>query len=160
MTEQWLSVPGFIGFYEASDQGNLRRVGKHKHLTPSINKDGYLQYCFSVDSVRKNITGHQAVSLAFHGPVPLGEQVRHVDGNRQNNVPSNLVYGTPFQNSQDMVEHQTQCRGEALHLSRLTEAQVLEIQSSQLKGTRLAVLYGVSKGTISMIRNRIIWKHI
>lgn len=58
---------------------------------------------------------HRLVLEAFVGVEPslFG---RHLDGDRSNNALSNLAYGTPRQNSQDMVEHgrswgsRTHCR--------------------------------------------------
>jgi hypothetical protein len=50
-------------------------------------------------------TVHRVVAEAFHGPLPPEMQVRHLDGNRENNAPSNLAYGTRSENMQDQVRH-------------------------------------------------------
>lgn len=51
-------------------------------------------------------------------------------------------------------------RGEANTSAKLTEAQVLEIRASNETGKALAMKYGVSGYTISVIRNRKMWRHI
>ena len=48
------------------------------------------------------------VALAFHGPRPVGpagKEVRHLDGNKSNNRPENLAYGTRRENALDIVRH-------------------------------------------------------
>jgi hypothetical protein len=48
-----------------------------------------------------------SVAEAFHGPRPVGLEVRHLDGDSLNNAASNLRYGTRTENLLDAVEHGT-----------------------------------------------------
>jgi hypothetical protein len=43
--------------------------------------------------------------LAFVGPYPEGMEIRHLDGNPENNALENLKYGTRSQNIQDQIRH-------------------------------------------------------
>lgn len=158
--ENWKDCVDFEGYYEISDQGNARRVGKTKPLAQVINKDGYVCFVFSVNAIKTNVLAHRLVAMALIGPVPLGLIVLHNDGIKTNNTPLNLRYGSNADNSQDMVDHGNQTKGEALHPSKLTEQQVREIRSSSLSTVKLSKLYGVSKGNISMIKNFVTWKHV
>jgi len=45
---------------------------------------------------------HQLVARTFHGPQPEGQDVRHLDGNPQNNRADNLAYGTRRENILDV----------------------------------------------------------
>ena len=49
---------------------------------------------------------HRVVALLHYGPelVKPGVLIRHLDGNKLNNVPSNLLPGTPQENSTDHAE--------------------------------------------------------
>ena len=105
--EYWLPIPGFPD-YLVSDQGKVRstRFGKDRLLKGGVG-NGYRIVCLHVDGkqISKNI--HSLVMLAFIGPAPKGAQVRHLDGSRDNNNLNNLTYGTPRENSADMLLHGT-----------------------------------------------------
>lgn len=105
--EQWRSIPGFPG-YEVSDHGNVwsLKPGKQGPKTPDIDR-GYRRVALSVDGVAHKRGIHQLVALAFIGPVPEQCEVRHLDGDRAHNVPSNLAYGTSAQNRADTLVHGT-----------------------------------------------------
>ena len=161
MVEIWKDVPGFEGYYEVSDLGNVRRLGKSKLLKKTVNKDGYHQYCFSVMGKHFNVCGHQLVALAFIGPRPQGMIPLHKDGNSTNNTPGNLRYGTNKENTADAVKHGTLPMGQSHGMSKLTEQQVSAIRaSSGITQNELAALYRVSNGLISQIKSRRIWKHL
>lgn len=50
---------------------------------------------------------HRLVLQAFVGPCPDGQQVRHLDGDKENNNLRNLRYGTGAENTADKVRHGT-----------------------------------------------------
>jgi len=45
---------------------------------------------------------------AFHGEKPDGYEARHLDGDKLNNHPSNLAWGTHSENECDKMKHGTQ----------------------------------------------------
>ena len=158
--EIWKDAVGFEGYYEVSNQGNVRRIGRNKLLAKTRDKDGYIVHCFSVNNKRYNVMAHKLVIEAFTGPCPIGQVTRHRDGSRNNNNITNLHYGTPAENSADMVQQGTQTKGSASHLAKLTEQDVLAIRTSSLSQIELAEFYGVSQGNISQILSRTTWRHI
>lgn len=115
MTERWLPVPGFEGFYEVSDQGRVyahARTVMRQHPTrqgarmlkpelagPPWKK--YLRVTLIVHGIRHRIKVHHLVLLAFVGPRPAGMQALHTDDDPLNNHLSNLRYGTPSENQRD-----------------------------------------------------------
>ena len=117
MEEQWVTVPGFEGLYEASTHGRVRSLdrvdfgGRHirgRVLKPGVLKSGRLQVSLCKDGIIHQMKVHQVVALAFHGPCPEGQEVRHrPDRDVTNNRPENLCYGTKRDNFLDSVEDGT-----------------------------------------------------
>ncbi|SHJ58468.1 NUMOD4 motif-containing protein [Nocardiopsis flavescens] len=107
--EQWRAVVGFPG-YEVSSLGNVRSWSRYKRgellkLRPGTT--GYPHVTLWRDGRCHRPKVHRLVALAFIGPRPDGQQVRHLDGDRLNNAADNLAYGTPSQNVRDSVRHGT-----------------------------------------------------
>lgn len=103
-TERWLPIPGFDG-YDVSDQGRIRswkRSPGPRIMKQTTVSDGYL-------AVRCNGTlrrVHLYVLAAFVGPLPEGQETRHLNGVRDDNRLDNLRYGTKMENGEDRRLHQ------------------------------------------------------
>jgi len=117
----WKPVPGWEGFYEASDQGDARsldrdvrysdgkihthrgKVLKHKLRKVTGHHDVLLQ---AKESGRKRNMGvHQAVLLAFV-PRPDGVYIPcHKNGDPDDNRLENLYWGTHYDNAMDTQRH-------------------------------------------------------
>lgn len=97
------------------------------------------------------------ISWRLHnGTIPEGLVVRHSCDIRNCVNPAHLLLGTPADNISDMDQ-----RGR--RASRLRPEQVAEIRGAapaKGAGRRLAQQYGVSEGTISMIRSKQTWQNI
>lgn len=118
MTEIWRDIPGYEGQYQVSDLGNVRSLdrfitakassrafahmrfyagkmlrpgptGKHGHLTVALGKGN-------------SVYVHLAVLLAFVGPVPEGQEGRHLNTLTSDNRLANLAYGTRSENNMDL----------------------------------------------------------
>lgn len=111
--ERWLPVPGWEGLYEVSDQGRVYSVRRSRAtksgrmMSLARHKSGYRYVYLRQDGRVEKGYSHRLVLAAFVGPCPEGQEVRHLDGNPQNNVLNNLAYGTPSENHMDMVRHGT-----------------------------------------------------
>ena len=99
--ERWRPIPGHRG-YEASSEGRVRSVARTLRdgraaggvvLVQQEDRDGYRTVKLGARRVRVNV----AVQLAFAGR----PEVRHLDGNRENNGPGNLAWGSRTENEQD-----------------------------------------------------------
>lgn len=137
----WKPLSNYEG-YEVSDLGEVRswnpRNGrgangsaKNFHLlTPSKFKDSdYLRV-----GISNSVTGkydrrrvHQLVLEAFVGPCPAGHIVMHLDDDPANNNLTNLRYGTPQENLDDMVAKGRSVRGEDHPRSITTDAVRTEV---------------------------------
>lgn len=173
--EIWKHIPGWEDLYEVSSTGYVRSLPrKVKHYTgavlqrkPSVLKGCVTEFGYVVVSltrcgrtVRRSV--HALVMEAFHGARPAGTLVRHLDGNRGNNDITNLRYGTPQENSDDMREHGTVLRGSTHGRAKLSERDVTQIRtlSPQRTQASLAAQFGVSKQQISNVVCGHQWKHV
>ena len=120
MSREWRPIPGWEGFYEASSDGQVRSIERtvagrpgvsmtrRAHtLTPKLTSDGYEQVWLCRDNTRRTMKVSRLVASAFHGPCPEGMECRHIDGNKLNNTPGNLAWGTRSENTYDKVAHGT-----------------------------------------------------
>lgn len=114
---EWRDHPTYPG-YQVSDDGRIRSVdrmvpnrwgGQHlvrgRELATFVRQGGYLGGNLSYDGKRINFEVHVMTAEAWHGPRPGEMQVRHLDGDKLNNAPSNLVWGTVSANMLDKVLH-------------------------------------------------------
>ena len=113
--EIWKDVPGYEGFYQVSDLGNVKSlsrkiwngkvffISKDKLLKPGV--DGYCNVELSKNCKRKNFKVHQLVAMAFLGHIPCGFElvVDHINDNPLDNRVENLQIVTQRENS-----HKTQ----------------------------------------------------
>lgn len=116
--EKWKDITGYEGLYQVSDQGQVRSLDRMNGrgfnvfgviLKPNPDRKGYLGvslYSGSKETRRRRLI-HQLVAEEFIGPRPKGLDVCHNDGDKTNNVPSNLRYDTRSANILDAVGHGT-----------------------------------------------------
>lgn len=109
---KWLPIKGFEGYYEVSNEGQVRSVdrtilgkdgviypkkGKLKDLYSNINVK-YMQVNLYKENKSYTFYVHRLVAQAFI-PNPLNlPEVNHKDGNRVNNNVSNLEWVTRLEN--------------------------------------------------------------
>lgn len=149
-------IPGFDN-YAVTNTGNVYKmplfVGKPKLLKTGLWGDDHLR-------VRLGKAGkfyvHRLVLLAFVGPCPEGMECRHLDGDYLNNHLWNLCWGTRKENNEDTVRHGT-------NYLKLTKDDVLEIRYRCESGEshfQVAKDKGVTRGHVTGIVNREVWKHV
>jgi hypothetical protein len=105
---------------------------------------------------------HALVCEAFHGPRPIGAEVRHLDGNRFNNAAANLAWGTPQENAADRALHGTVASGDRNGMAKLTHVQVSEMRRLRAVEGLSYRLIGVRFGVSTMTAYRAVegqsWK--
>ena len=94
-------------------------------------------------------------------PNPLNlPQIDHLDAVKTNNALHNLEWVTSEENTERAKNKGLMPKGVDNHKSKLTEIQVLDIRSSNLRNIDLSKKYNVSKTLIGYIKKRKIWIHI
>ena len=105
MEEIWADIPGYEGIYQASRDGQIRRISSGKGARPGrilklINHPrGYVKVNLSKDGHVKHLLVHRLVAAAFLGQEDV--VVNHKDGNKRHNADTNLEWVTQGAN----VEH-------------------------------------------------------
>jgi hypothetical protein len=115
--ETWVPVPGYEERYDISSHGRVRSVSRLvpsrfglRRVNSKILTNQHWGAYPTLRLVDANLVPHQhdihvLVALAFIGPRPTGEYVRHLDDNPRNNCLENLAYGTPAENQADMARN-------------------------------------------------------
>ena len=171
--EEWKDVIGYIGLYRISNIGNVKKLNKDKRskpfriLKPIINKNGYLRVYLYKNKKGKPFFIHRLMLETFVGPCPMGMECRHLDGDRKNNKLNNLEWSTHITNMEDQIKHGTlfnKARGTDHYFSKLNEKQVgiikYLLKTKILFQKEIGKIFGVSRMTISDIKNNKTWKHI
>ncbi|WP_374412671.1 NUMOD4 motif-containing HNH endonuclease [Novosphingobium colocasiae] len=129
--EVWKPIP--YSLYEASTEGRIRNTVSGSVQSPQLGRDGYLFVGVRFLDRKHSIKVHVLVCLAFHGVKPAGaECVRHLDGDRMNNRPSNLRWGTNLENAADTILHGRQVAGFDHPNMRISKDEALAIRAEYL----------------------------
>lgn len=99
----------YDGYY-ALEEGVILTVfvkggrGKKDYSNPreckyKIDKDGYKEYCFSVNGTRKFRRGHRVIWETFKGEIPHGLTIDHINNIEGDNRLSNLQLMTREKNA-------------------------------------------------------------
>jgi hypothetical protein len=180
INEQWLPIPGWEGFYSVSDKGRIRSeeriinekrpahwkpksyIISEKILNPTLMDDGkgYWRVSLSKNSKIKYVYIHRAVAWAFIGIQSKGIEVRHLNGNSQDNKLENLAYGTKSDNIKDAKIHGTFPLLEKRPGAKLNKYQAKEIAISKLSLNELSKLYQVGPGVIRQIKTGETWESV
>jgi hypothetical protein len=114
VTEKFLPIPGFEGFYEVSDEGNVRSVkrkisikSKHgltrtfqsKEISKIVNDFGYVIATLCLNGDKKTFRVHRLVLMAFcPNPKSAYLDVNHKNGVKTDNSIQNLEWVTRSEN--------------------------------------------------------------
>lgn len=89
--ENWKKIPETDGIYEASSLGRVRSFfGGYPRVLKTTRVRAYANFGLRLNGVRTTMFVAKAVYLAFHGAIPGGLEVDHIDENPANNAPENL----------------------------------------------------------------------
>lgn len=180
MTERWLPVVGFEGYYDVSDAGRVRSLRYLGHswdrernppliLSPTPNiKSGHMWVILSNGKERRKRTVHTLVLDAFVGPSPPGKEGCHGDGVPSNNRLENLRWDTRSANTLDAYrhgkrDHTAYLRGENHPNSRFTVDDIRCIRAEpncHKVSVMLGRAFGVEPSVIRLIRAGRTWKHV
>ena len=165
--EEWRDIEGFNGFYQVSNLGRVKSMGgwrgtakrRERILKIHLTKDGYCKVRLTHKDKDMTKRVHQLVAMAFI-PNPMNkETVNHIDGDKLNNVVTNLEWCTRSEqlyHAYRMNLRKPQ-RGSKNVQAKLTDEQVKEIrnlyvpQSREFGTVALGKKYNVSARVIGLI---------
>lgn len=92
--EVWIDIPQYKGYYQISNLGAVKslKFNKVKFINPSTTKAGYKVLRLFLNGNRKMFSLHQLIAISFLNHKPKGMEivVDHIDGDKSNNILSNL----------------------------------------------------------------------
>ena len=115
INEIWKSIKDYEGLYEVSSIGRVRSLDhfrkngtngylqKGKILKPSITGDGYWCVALSKNGKAKNFKIHRLMAVAFFDNFNNKLVINHKDGDKLNNVISNLELCTQSHNIKEAI---------------------------------------------------------
>jgi len=168
VAEVWRQVVGHQ-FYEVSDLGRVRSLDRDieslwhgqpytrpmpgRVLKLKTDKNGYAYVIISPNHTTRKV--HHLVAEAFIGPRPSGHEINHKDGNKANNLPSNLEWVTGKINIRHAFDTGLNHSGEDHYNTKLSNADVVEIRRQCDLGIRQAVIanqFGISRIYVAELR--------
>ncbi len=103
VVENWKDIPGYVGYYMASNTGLIKSLSRitegtnckqktipERILKPGVHSSGYWQVSLYLKTKPLHKKVHRLVAAAFLGESAL--EVNHKDGNKKNNNIDNLEY--------------------------------------------------------------------
>jgi hypothetical protein len=95
--ERWLPVPGYAGFYEVSDLGNVaslaRSTTRGRLLKVQLSPQGYHMVNLSKYGRVRSFTVASLVLLTFKSPRPPHARARHGPSGKLDDSLENLYWG-------------------------------------------------------------------
>lgn len=158
----WRAIKGFEGYYEVSDRGNVRRVGSEIFRKLQKTEKGYLKVFLYSPKLAKAFFVHRLVAQAFVPKKRGRTQVNHRDGDKLNNVVSNIEWCSVRENNAHAKKNglYRPSRGSAHGMSRLSDKDVREIRKKKERVKDLAAKFGIHRTTVRRIIIRELWTHI
>lgn len=170
LEEEWQPIVGYIGQYEVSNHGNVRRlvdrIGRPrlKDIKPSIAKSGYARVFLCINGIVKTKYVHRLVATTFCKNQRGGNVVNHIDFNKANNRADNLELVSVRENVQHTLKNGRFNMGEKVRWSILTNDIVKKIRSEYVpyivQVKHLADKYNIKARTVRAMLQRQSWKHI
>lgn len=152
-------IPFGEGKYGVGDDGNLYDISgpEPTRRKTRLSHNGYEEITLRYKGDSSHFRINRLVCEAFYGQPPDNMPIcRHIDGDRRNNLPENLDWGTSSQNSSDAAATGA-WRGERNASARLSNTDVETIRVSSTPQSILAAQYGVTQPTISKIKRGRRW---
>lgn len=166
MTERWLPVVGYEGYYEVSDEGQVRSIRtnfgnpRERLLKPQPTHDGYQRVELSKDNEQERRHVSHLVLEAFVGPRPAGLQACHGDDDGSNNRLSNLRWDTRRANYDDAIRNGNR-KGEKHHGATITEEVARQIKvlaaNRSIWAREIADKFNTTVHVVRNIRNGKTW---
>jgi predicted XRE-type DNA-binding protein len=141
------SCPGYL----ASEDGNVFSLYFKRPLQEEIvTKSGYHRVQVRINGKVHHRYVHRLICEAFNGTCPSGKQCSHLDGNRSNNKPENLLWETPKENTNRKRKHGTMNTFRKLTLNEVE--QIIELLKQNVRQCDIAIQFHISQAHVSRIK--------
>lgn len=182
MSEIWRFIPGYKGYYEISNYGNVKscirtisqthprnktlkqkRTLKSHILKSYISKNGYYYVILCKKGKYKHLSIARLVLTVFDRfPHKREEACHHPLSDKSINTIDNLIWALPKINAQHKKMQGTHYIGAKHHNAKLTEKQAIElIRLSKIKSlAELSILFNIAKQTVWKIKTGKTWSHL
>lgn len=163
--EVWLPVREFEGLYEVSNLGNIRscdkttrdgRFWKGRGIGKHDAGSGYLQAILSVDGKYHRRYCHRLVAEAFVPNVEGKLEVNHKDGNKHNNIASNLEWVSKSENA---LHRSRVLKKKGGKIHQFTSEEILAIRTDPRSNRAIADEFNVTPHTIYQIKRGKTYKN-
>ncbi|MCW3111391.1 MAG: hypothetical protein JWQ09_5897 [Segetibacter sp.] len=163
--EVWQDIPEYNGKYQISSRCRVKSLKTYKILKQQKNPDGYFRVtlydnCF----ISKKKIVHRLFANCFIPNPDNKPQVNHIDGNKRNNIISNLEWVTDSENKKHAYENKLaskeRWRSSENPNSKHSVETILKIKEmlettqcntvAKLFGIPKSTVYGIQKGTRRM----------
>ncbi len=173
--EEWRVIPGFDGWYEASNVGQVRSwkctgVVGVRRSRPRILSGRYTELGYLLVKLTHPVFGamdvgaHQLVLAAFVGPRPLRGVCDHINATPSDNRVENLRWVSTVENIRHAAElGRIRGRVGPRGFSTLDAEKVRAMRRRRTEGAALKTLcveFGVSMTTVSKVVNGLIWREV
>lgn len=172
--EIWKDIPNLKGWYQVSSKGRIRSFRKANgidgkrnnpiNMNGAVDSYGYRVITITTNGHKTTKKLHRLVANTFIPNHKNKPQINHINGNRDDNMVSNLEWCTQSENMQHSYKDLE--REPVIGNNILNEKDVREIRRHASQRGRfygkeeLANKYNVSKGTIQAVVNGRTWKHV
>lgn len=159
--EKWTTIDGYEGFYKVSTSGRIWSAYTGRILKPVIHPNsGYLKVRLKESPTSKKFDTkyvHRIVAEHFIENPQGKKEVNHNDGNKNNCTVYNLAWMTREEN---MRHAQMYGLGNVTLKPIEVKSIFYMCHASDFTQEEIAEMYGVSRGTISAIKNRTSWEFV
>lgn len=139
MAADYRPIPGYPGYFAGSD-GSIysAKHGKFRKLKPAFDGAGrymFVNPCFDGKAKPRNV--HRLVCMAWHGEPAEDMVASHLNGDRSDNRPENLIWETQQANLARRVEHGTDDCGVKNTRALFDDDQITHIRERIAAGHKL-----------------------
>lgn len=169
MNEEWKDIENYKGLYQISNIGRVRSLSRFQSRTErllkgEIDNRGYVRVRLSFKNRTQKFQVHRLVALGFIPNPQNKPQINHINGNKSNNIYTNLEWCTESENMIHAFKTGLQSlSGEKNNQSKLRESEVREIKELLLAGVYhkdIALKYNMSRRCITDINLKKTWCNV